>query len=99
MPGKDRSRSYHLEVVFRLRANSVTKINVLFERTFLKWTEYPPDANHGFYINSAVVTTVLPENNNYITGQPNVSIFKRFVDLYLLYIGYYSTMHSHWHIC
>jgi phosphatidylinositol glycan class T len=60
VPGKDRSRAYHLEVVFRLRANSVTKLTLSFERTFLKWTEYPPDANHGFYINSAVVSTVLP---------------------------------------
>lgn len=80
MPGKDRSRSYHLEVVFRLRANSVTKINVLFERTFLKWTEYPPDANHGFYINSAVITTVLPKADNYISVQPNVSLFQSFED-------------------
>ena len=27
-----------------------------FERSLLRWLEYPPDANHGFYIPSATVT-------------------------------------------
>ena len=26
---------------------------------FLKWTAYPPDANHGFYVASGVITAVL----------------------------------------
>ena len=82
VPGKDRSRAYHLEVVFRLRANSVTKLTLSFERTFLKWTEYPPDANHGFYINSAVVSTVLPTAFGYTSVPQNVSTLKqRFVTL------------------
>ncbi|ESO86516.1 hypothetical protein LOTGIDRAFT_128945 [Lottia gigantea] len=67
IPGKDRGRPYHLEIVFRLRANSVTKISYDFERAFLKWTEYPPDANHGFYIGSAILSTVLPTSVNYTT--------------------------------
>ena len=82
VPGKDRSRAYHLEVVFRLRANSVTKLTLSFERTFLKWTEYPPDANHGFYINSAVVSTVLPTAFGYTSVPQNVSTLKqRFVTI------------------
>ncbi|KAK6174398.1 hypothetical protein SNE40_017684 [Patella caerulea] len=81
IPGKDRSRSYHLELVFRLRANSVTKISYKFERAFLKWTEYPPDANHGFYINSAVISTVLPTASNYTsTPQSSSSIETSFQD-------------------
>lgn len=76
IPGKDRMRSYHLEVVFRLRAKSVTRISLAFDRAFLKWTEYPPDANHGFYVNSAVLTTVLPVAYNYTAVQQNASVFE-----------------------
>ncbi|XP_033754415.1 LOW QUALITY PROTEIN: GPI transamidase component PIG-T-like [Pecten maximus] len=76
VPGKDRLRPYHLEVVFRLRANSVTRINLAFDRAFLKWTEYPPDANHGFYANSAVLTTVLPYGHSYTAVQQNASFFQ-----------------------
>ncbi|XP_060074227.1 GPI transamidase component PIG-T-like [Ylistrum balloti] len=73
--GKDRLRPYHLEVVFRLRANSVTRINLVFDRAFLKWTEYPPDANHGFYANAAVLTTMLPYAHSYLAVQQNASLF------------------------
>ena len=62
IPGKDRQRSYQLELVLRLPANSRTKISIQFERALLKWTEYPPDANHGFYVNSAVISTILPSS-------------------------------------
>ncbi|KAK3085312.1 hypothetical protein FSP39_001351 [Pinctada imbricata] len=64
IPGKDRSQPYQLELVFRLRAQSTTKISLSFDRAFLKWTEYPPDANHGFYVNSAVISTILPTSVN-----------------------------------
>lgn len=33
----------------------------------MKWTEYPPDANHGHYIGSAVITAQLPLAKNYTT--------------------------------
>lgn len=33
----------------------------------MKWTEYPPDANHGHYIGSAIVTALLPVAKNYTT--------------------------------
>ncbi|KAL3860126.1 hypothetical protein ACJMK2_010291 [Sinanodonta woodiana] len=72
VPGKDRARNYQLELVFRLRPHSVTKISMQFERAFLKWTEYPPDANHGFYVNSAIISTVLPDAYNY-TASPQTS--------------------------
>lgn len=60
VPGRDRERSYHLELSFTLAPLSVTKVHFQFERAFLKWTEYPPDANHGFYISSAVISSLLP---------------------------------------
>lgn len=49
-PAQDRQRPHLLEMLIQLPANSVTKITIQFERALLKWTEYTPDPNHGFYI-------------------------------------------------
>lgn len=69
IPGKARTRPYYLEVVLRLPARSTTEIYIEFDYVFLKWQEYPPDANHGFYIGAAVITALLPVGRNY-TGLP-----------------------------
>lgn len=69
IPGKERTRPYYLEVVVELPARSVTQISVEFDYVFLKWQEYPPDANHGFYIGAAVISALLPVARNY-TGLP-----------------------------
>lgn len=37
-------------MLVQLPPNSVTEITVQFERALLKWTEYTPDPNHGFYV-------------------------------------------------
>ncbi|XP_061197051.1 GPI transamidase component PIG-T-like [Saccostrea echinata] len=76
IPAKDRANPYQMEIVFRLFANSVTKITYSFERAFLKWTEYPPDANHGFYISSAVISSVLPLASNYTAVPQSVSLLE-----------------------
>ncbi|XP_054257605.1 GPI transamidase component PIG-T-like, partial [Macrosteles quadrilineatus] len=68
-PGRERQRPYYLEVMVELPARSVTEVSVQFDYVFLKWQEYPPDANHGFYISSAVITALLPVARNY-TGLP-----------------------------
>jgi len=64
VPGVDRVRPYSLEVVLRLPPKSTTIIHVDFEYSMLRWMEYPPDANHGFYVGSAVVTARLPSQKN-----------------------------------
>lgn len=69
VPGKERHRPYYLELLVELPARSITDVVVQFDYVFLKWQEYPPDANHGFYIGSAVVTAWLPVARNY-TGLP-----------------------------
>ncbi|KAJ4436092.1 hypothetical protein ANN_18719 [Periplaneta americana] len=69
IPGKARTRPYYLEVVLRLPPRSMTEISIDFDYVFLKWQEYPPDANHGFYIGAAVITAMLPVGRNY-TGLP-----------------------------
>ncbi|XP_078600393.1 GPI-anchor transamidase component PIGT-like [Branchiostoma floridae x Branchiostoma japonicum] len=64
-PGRDRQAPYLLEMVLTLPPDSTTRVSFSFERAFLKWTEYPPDANHGFYISSAVLTTILRQADNF----------------------------------
>ncbi|XP_074409506.1 GPI transamidase component PIG-T isoform X2 [Zonotrichia albicollis] len=59
-PAQDRSRPHLLEMLIQLPANSVTKITIQFERALLKWTEYPPDPNHGFYVGSSVLSALVP---------------------------------------
>ena len=63
-PGIDRTRPYHLELLSTLPPKSTTHISFQFELSLLRWVEYPPDANHGFYIGSASVTTRIEDNKN-----------------------------------
>jgi len=49
-PAKDRTRPHTLEMMISLPAHSTVTISIEFRRALLKWTEYPPDAHHGFYI-------------------------------------------------
>jgi hypothetical protein len=66
IPGKDRERPYQLELVIKTKQSIA--ISFEFEMAFLKWNEFPPDPNHGFYIPSAVISTILPSKikSNYI---------------------------------
>lgn len=80
LPGKERKSPYYLELILRLPAQSVTKVAIDMDYLFLKWQEYPPDANHGFYMGPAVVTAMLPTARNY-TALPldGSTITSRFV--------------------
>ncbi|EFX82770.1 hypothetical protein DAPPUDRAFT_302380 [Daphnia pulex] len=74
-PGLDRQRPNHLELRLTLPANSVTEIEWEFQKGFLKWTEYPPDAHRGFDLGPAVISALLPVARNW-TGIPrHVSTF------------------------
>uniref|UniRef100_A0A1A9VNM5 GPI transamidase component PIG-T n=1 Tax=Glossina austeni TaxID=7395 RepID=A0A1A9VNM5_GLOAU len=64
-PGVQRKRPYHLELLFYLPSQTSVEISFDFDYIFLKWLEYPPDANHGHYVGSAVITTQLPLARNY----------------------------------
>ncbi|XP_014667346.1 PREDICTED: GPI transamidase component PIG-T-like [Priapulus caudatus] len=66
--GKDRARPHLMELVFTLPRSSTTRLSIEFDRAFLKWTEYPPDASQGFLINSAVISTVLVRPPNHMFG-------------------------------
>lgn len=76
IPGKIRTRPYYLEVAFTLPPRSVTEISIDFDYMFLKWQEYPPDANHGFYVGSAVITAALPYARNYYSLPRTVSLIR-----------------------
>ncbi|KAK6307977.1 hypothetical protein J4Q44_G00212480 [Coregonus suidteri] len=59
-PSKDRLRPHLLEMLVQLPPNSVIEVTVQFERALLKWTEYTPDPNHGFYVGSSVISALVP---------------------------------------
>ncbi|XP_043532930.1 GPI transamidase component PIG-T [Chiloscyllium plagiosum] len=63
-PARDRECPHLLEMLIQLPAKSVTKIGIEFERALLKWTEYPPDPNHGFYVGSSVLSALVPSRIN-----------------------------------
>eukprot|EP00731_Ephydatia_muelleri_P022483 Em0015g66a len=67
IPAKDRVRPHTLELLVRIPPLSTITITTQFSPAYLKWTEHPSDAHHGFYINSAVATTVM-------TSCPNCTI-------------------------
>ncbi|XP_068188379.1 GPI transamidase component PIG-T [Antennarius striatus] len=78
-PSKDRVRPHLLEMLIQLPPNSVTEVTVQFERALLKWTEYTPDPNHGFYVGSSVISSLVPSvvamNTNITEERPLFSNF------------------------
>lgn len=75
-PSKDRQRPHHIEFVLTLPPKSSTELSIKFDFAFLKWTEYPPDANHGFHVGSAVISTLLDTNRNFSRFHSSESIRK-----------------------
>lgn len=65
VPGIRRERAYELEIAFSIPAKSTVEISIDFDYIFLKWLEYPPDANHGHYLGAAVLSAQLPVARNY----------------------------------
>lgn len=59
LPALDRRRSHHLELAFTLPARSSAVVFYEFERAFLKWDEFPPDAHRPFPVPSPVITFAL----------------------------------------
>ena len=68
-PAKDRAQPHHIEIILELPPLSDTIITYDFERAFLKWTEFPPDANHGVYVGAATLT-FQPTNYQNLTIHP-----------------------------
>ncbi|XP_030699410.1 GPI transamidase component PIG-T isoform X1 [Globicephala melas] len=66
-PAQDRMQPHLLEMLIQLPASSVTKVSIQFERALLKWTEYTPDPNHGFYVSPSVLSALVPSE---VAAQP-----------------------------
>ncbi|KAK4449725.1 GPI transamidase component PIG-T [Podospora aff. communis PSN243] len=62
-PAVDRARATQLEVRMRVPPASTVFLTYDFEKSILRYTEYPPDANRGFDVAAAVITILNPEKN------------------------------------
>jgi phosphatidylinositol glycan class T len=59
-PFLDRERGTQLELRMRVPPASTVFMTYDFEKTILRYTEYPPDANRGFDVAAAVITILPP---------------------------------------
>jgi phosphatidylinositol glycan class T len=55
-PALDRARGTQLEIRMRVPPASTVFLTYDFEKSILRYTEYPPDANRGFDVAAAVIT-------------------------------------------
>uniref|UniRef100_A0A915IZC3 Uncharacterized protein n=1 Tax=Romanomermis culicivorax TaxID=13658 RepID=A0A915IZC3_ROMCU len=55
-PAIDRYTPHYLEIVLMIKRETFYKLSIEFEKSLLRWTEYPPDAHHGFYIPAPSIT-------------------------------------------
>lgn len=75
IPGEQRKRAYHLEVALTIPARTTLETSIDFDYIFLRWQEYPPDANHGQYVPSAVISTQLPMALNYTSAPIDAGLY------------------------
>lgn len=63
-PALDRVRGTQLELLLRIPPRCTVFMTYDFEKAILRYTEYPPDANRGFDVAAAVITTLRPQQMN-----------------------------------
>ncbi|KAM3124140.1 hypothetical protein CJJ07_002485 [Candidozyma auris] len=63
-PAIDRERPTHLELALSIPAGGSITLTYQFDKSLLLFSEYPPDANHGFAIEPAVVKIIDKETGN-----------------------------------
>lgn len=57
-PAIDRKRPSHMELTVSLPPKKTLTLNYKFDKSLLLIAEYPPDANHGFLVDPAVITVL-----------------------------------------
>lgn len=57
-PAIDRKRPSHLELKVKVPAHQTLALDYKFDKSLLLYAEYPPDANHGFAVEPAIVTVL-----------------------------------------
>jgi phosphatidylinositol glycan class T len=63
-PAVDRTRGTQLELLLQIPPKSTVFLTYDFEKAILRYTEYPPDANRGFDVAAAVISTRSPRVMN-----------------------------------
>ena len=71
-PAYNKERPARLEFLFTLPARSKAKISMEFEKVFQDWMQHPPDAHHGFYMSSSVVSGMVPYNEQLVETIPSL---------------------------
>ncbi|KAL3230966.1 GPI transamidase component GPI16 [Nakaseomyces bracarensis] len=59
-PAKDREKPTHLEFNIIVPPKTSFALSYQFDKAILQTSEYPPDANHGFEVQAAIITVVQP---------------------------------------
>ncbi|EGV60640.1 Subunit of the glycosylphosphatidylinositol transamidase complex-like protein [Yamadazyma tenuis] len=57
-PAIDRKRPSHMELLVTVPAKETLTLHYEFDKSLLLYAEYPPDANHGFSVEPAVITVL-----------------------------------------
>ncbi|KAI0133862.1 GPI transamidase component PIG-T [Xylariales sp. AK1849] len=70
-PFLDRQRGTQLELRMRIPPQSTVFLTYDFEKSILRYTEYPPDANRGFDVAGAVIT-ILSDSHARHKGNSNL---------------------------
>lgn len=63
IPGEDHSTPAVIEFIFTLPPRATLSFTIQFEKAFLHWTEYPPDAHRGLDAASSVVTVLASDGS------------------------------------
>ncbi|KRZ93602.1 GPI transamidase component PIG-T [Trichinella sp. T8] len=89
-PAKNRLKPHYFELLIRVPALSVCHLQINFDKSLLRWTEYPPDANRGFMLPAASLLYYTPDfkvDNDAVSkalnfSQKNFDTFKQPVQVY-----------------
>ncbi|KAI5955294.1 GPI16 [Candida jiufengensis] len=64
-PSLDRARPSHMELVMTVPPKSTLAMTYEFDKSLLLYREYPPDANHGFDVEPAVIIVKDDKDNKF----------------------------------
>ncbi|KRY17444.1 GPI transamidase component PIG-T [Trichinella patagoniensis] len=89
-PAKNRLKPHYFELLIHVPALSVCHLQINFDKSLLRWTEYPPDANRGFMLPAASLLYYTPDfkvDNDAVSkalnfSQKNFDTFKQPVQVY-----------------
>lgn len=68
LPEVDRQKPTHIEFELILPPNSNIALSYLFDKSLLLYSEYPPDANHGFSVEPGVINVLEPFQYSFRTS-------------------------------